>query len=211
MRFLDRKYIIYSPFLIICINIITALSFGKMMEKWVFIPIILIQWLLMALIICVFSSQAQLIQWLQFPKKHFSWVILSVLVALIPIPIFLKYHYLLNHWTIVIPWILIALINPWMEEFFWRGLLSEATKKWSTLHAALFSALLFSINHIVFAIHSELFRGPEVFITTFIIGLIWGICFIKSKSLFWLVVAHFCVDFLNLSVPAFLDLFKPNL
>ncbi|SBW01560.1 hypothetical protein [uncultured Dysgonomonas sp.] len=49
---LNKKYrniVILSPFIIIIlINIIVALSFGKLIEKRAFIPVILIEW-------CIFS------------------------------------------------------------------------------------------------------------------------------------------------------------
>jgi uncharacterized membrane protein len=32
--------------------------------------------------------------------------------------------------------------------------------------------------------------------------------FVKTKSLRWTILSHFLVDFLNLSVPSFLDLYK---
>jgi membrane protease YdiL (CAAX protease family) len=210
MKFLDRKYILYTPILVIFTNVFIAFFFGRWMGKWVFIPIILIEWVLYVLFISLFSSKIQLKNWIKPSKKQYSWQVLTIIIALLPLPIFLKYNYLLNHWKIFIPWLLLALINPWLEEFFWRGILLEATKKWSTLNTALYSSILFSINHAVFGIYSELFRGPEVFISTFMMSAIWAITYMKTKSLFWVIVAHFIVDLLNLSVPAFLDLFKAN-
>ncbi|MBD3903325.1 CPBP family intramembrane metalloprotease [Chryseobacterium sp. C-2] len=106
------------------------------------------------------------------------------------------------------PWILIALINPWMEEFYWRGLLTDHTKKWNGLFSILFSSILFSLNHLVFGIHSELFRGYEVLLSTFVMGMVWAITYKKTNSLRWVILSHFLVDFLNLSVPSFLDLYK---
>ncbi|MFZ4262895.1 CPBP family intramembrane glutamic endopeptidase [Sphingobacterium sp. HJSM2_6] len=208
MKFLDRKFILYTPLIVILINVFVAVFFGRLFGKWVFIPIILFEWLVYVLFISLFSSKIQLLNWLKPSKRQFAWQILSILIAFIPLPIFLKFNHLLNHWTIFIPWIILALINPWLEEFFWRGILLEATKKWSTLQSAMYSSILFSINHAVFGLHSELFRGPEVFISTFIMSAIWTITFMKTKSLQWVIVAHMVVDILNLSVPAFLDLFE---
>ncbi|WP_394330732.1 CPBP family glutamic-type intramembrane protease [Lacinutrix jangbogonensis] len=38
-------------------------------------------------------------------------------------------HYqTLGNWYIWLPWIVLTLINPWIEEFYWRGLLFEYTK-----------------------------------------------------------------------------------
>ncbi|WP_433896373.1 CPBP family glutamic-type intramembrane protease [Sphingobacterium mizutaii] len=82
-------------------------------------------------------------------------------------------------WTIWLPWILLALINPFLEEFYWRGLLMDSTKTWNRALAILFTSVVFSVNHGVFGINSELFRGYEVIFSTFIMGLIWAITYKK--------------------------------
>ncbi|SDK87446.1 CAAX amino terminal protease self- immunity [Sphingobacterium mizutaii] len=146
--------------------------------------------------------------WLKKPQKNWGWNIVAIIVGLIPLPIFLKFNYLLADWTIWLPWILLALINPFLEEFYWRGLLMDSTKTWNRALAILFTSVVFSVNHGVFGINSELFRGYEVIFSTFIMGLVWAITYKKTDSLRWVIASHFLVDFLNLSAPAFLDLFK---
>jgi membrane protease YdiL (CAAX protease family) len=147
-------------------------------------------------------------KWLSKPKGSILWLLLAVSISFPTILIFLKHYTLLNSWEIILPWVLIFLINPFMEEFYWRGFLLDKTAHWNKWIAILFSSLLFSANHYVFAIHSELFRGFPVLISTFLMGFIWALVYQKTKSLRWTVIAHFIVDFLNLSVPSFLDLYE---
>lgn len=106
------------------------------------------------------------------------------------------------------PWIILVLINPWLEEFYWRELLSDYTKHWKTALSILFTSVVFSANHAVFGKNSDLFKGYTVVISTLIIGIVWSITYKKTNSLRWVIIFHFLVDFLNLSAPAFLDLFK---
>lgn len=106
------------------------------------------------------------------------------------------------------PWIILVLINPWLEEFYWRELLSDYTKRWKTALSILFTSVVFSANHAVFGKNSDLFKGYTVVISTLIIGIVWSITYKKTNSLRWVIIFHFLVDFLNLSAPAFLDLFK---
>jgi len=206
-----QKYIvILSPFLIITINSLVAILFGKIMGKWAFIPVIGIEWCLFLFFILKFGKLDAIRRWLSKPSGSVGWTVLALVVGTIPMAIFFKHVDLLASWQIWVPWIVLALINPWIEEFYWRGLLLDYTGEWKSWLAILFSSFLFAANHAVFGVNSELFRGVEVFISTFIMGIIWALVFKKTFSLRWVIVAHFMVDFFNLSVPSFLDLYKPG-
>jgi membrane protease YdiL (CAAX protease family) len=113
----------------------------------------------------------------------------------------------LKGWTIWLPWILLALINPWIEEFYWRGLLLDYTKNWPKWASVLFVSILFATNHIAFGINSNVTCGFEIIISTFIMGVAWAIIYMKSKSLRWSIFSHFLIDFFGVSSVAFLDLF----
>lgn len=206
----SKNIVIISPFIIIVVNIITAIVFGKLIGKWSFIPLILIEWILFLFFILRYGQNDSIRNWLKYSNKNWGWNIVTVIIGLIPLPIFLKYNYLLSDWSIWMPWIILALVNPWLEEFYWRGLLSDYTKKWNVVSSILFTSLMFSANHAVFGINSELFRGYEIFISTFVMGIVWAITYRKTNSLRWVILSHFLVDFLNLSAPAFLDLFRPG-
>jgi membrane protease YdiL (CAAX protease family) len=204
----NKIRVLFSPLLIIPINYLVATFSGKVIGKWAFIPIILVEWCLFIFFILKFGGPISIRNWLSKPSGKYGWSLLALATGLIPIPIFLKHHLLLSPWQIWLPWIVIAVINPWIEEFYWRGLLLDYTNQWRSYASVLFSSLLFAGNHAVFGINSELFRGPEVFISTLMMGIIWAIVFKKTNSLRWIIVAHFLADFFNLSTPSFLDLYK---
>ncbi len=204
-----KRIVLISPFLITAINVIVAFSFGEIIGKWAFIPIVLIEWALFMFFVLKYGGGKDSIKkWLQKPKGSFIWSILAVLMGLITLPLFLMHDETLTNWTIWLPWILLALINPWIEEFYYRGFLLDNTKEWKNWKAILFATTVFSMNHAVFGINSEVNSGFTILISTFIMGLVWSIAFKKTKSLRWLIFAHFLVDFFSLSAPAFLDLFE---
>jgi len=187
-----------------------AFIFGSFIGKWAFIPIILIEWCLFIFFVQKFSGKNAIKAWLRKSSKNWGWNILTLLVGILPLPIFFLYNHLLAHWTIWLPWILIALINPWIEEFYWRGLLIDFTKRWNVWLSVLFTSFTFSLNHAVFGVNATLFKGYEVFISTCIMGIVWAFTYKKTNSLRWVILSHMLVDFLNLSVPSFLDLYKPG-
>lgn len=208
MNIITKKNIVLlSPFLIISVNIFVAVIFGKIIGKWAFIPIILVEWCLFAFFIWRYGGTDSIKKWLKKPSGNFGWSILALLIGFIPLPIFLMHFRLLNSWEIFLPWILLALINPWIEEFYWRGLLLDYTNDWNKWLPAIFTSLIFAGNHAVFGINSELLNGVEILISTFVMGLIWAVVYQKTNSLRWAIFAHFLVDFFSLSAPSFLDLY----
>jgi len=200
--------VILSPLLIILVNFGIAVLFRQSMGKWVFIPMILVGWMLWIFFIVYFGKKSSIQRWLQKPKGGIKWGLLAVLFGLIPIPLFIFHSDTLSTWQIWLPWILLALLNPWIEEFYWRGLILDSTAHWNKWIAAFYSSSLFAVNHIAFGLSSDLNKGPEVVISTFLMGLIWALVYFKTKSLRWAILAHFLVDFFGLSAPAFLDLWE---
>jgi uncharacterized protein len=202
------RMVYLSPFIIITVNCLVAILFGKIIGKWAFIPIIFIEWCLFLFFIKKYSGPNQIKKWLSKPKENLGWLALSLLIGILPIPLFLQHYDLLTTWEIILPWILIAILNPFFEEFYWRGLLTDYTSKWNNWLSISIMSILFALNHFVFAINSDLFKGLPVFISTLIMGVIWAVVYKKTKSLRWTIFSHFLVDFLNLSVPSFLDMYK---
>ena len=208
MNLSTKQIVLISPFLIIVINFGIAFLFGRIIGKWAFIPIILIEWCLFLLFILRFSKKTTRKKWLQKASGSNGWNILALFVGILPLPLFLMHYNTLEPWQVWIPWILLALINPWIEEFYWRGLLLDYTKDWPNWIAILFTSLVFGLNHAVFGVNSELNSGFTVIVSTLIMGIIWALVFKKTNSLRWIIFAHFLVDFFNLSAASFLDLYE---
>ncbi|MEP2936698.1 MAG: CPBP family intramembrane glutamic endopeptidase [Gilvibacter sp.] len=203
-----RTIVLLSPFLIIAINFATAYIAGDLIGKWAFVPIILIEWVLFMVVVLWAGGTAAITRWLKPPKKKRLYLLLALLSGCIPIPIFMMHYQLLAPIHIWAPWLILALVNPWIEEFYWRGILLEHSAHWKLWQAVLFTSFVFALNHVVFGVNSELNQGVTVFASTFIMGVLWAIIFKKTVSLRWVILAHFMVDVFNLSVPSFLDLYE---
>lgn len=204
----SQRIVILSPFLIIMVNLGIAIGLGQSMGKWVFIPMISMGWVLWSFFILKYGGIKAIKNWLKKSSGKTWWGILAILIGLIPLPLFIFHSNTLSEWTIWLPWILLALINPWIEEFYWRGLLLDFTKNWSKWTAILYVSSLFALNHAAFGLNSILNSGIEVVVSTFVMGFIWGLVYLKTKSLTWVIFSHFLVDFFGLSAPAFLDLWE---
>lgn len=154
-----------------------------------------------------YGGVASIRKWLRKPERKIGWIILLVVVGLIPLPFFLLHNNALAGWTIWLPWVFIWAINPWIEEFYWRGLLLDYTRDWSVWASVLFASAVFAVNHVSFGINSEVNSGFDVVVATFIMGIVWSFVYLKTKSLRWAIFSHVLVDFFNLSAASFTDAF----
>jgi uncharacterized protein len=52
--------------------------------------------------------------------------------------------------------------------------------------------------------------STEVLVSTFVMGAIWAVVYLRTRSLRWCVASHVLVDLLSLSVPVFMNQFVPR-
>jgi membrane protease YdiL (CAAX protease family) len=111
---------------------------------------------------------------------------------------------------IFIPWLILGLINPFLEEFYWRGLMLDMTQTWPKWIPVLYISLFFALNHVFGIAFTSIGAGNPIFlINTFVLGVLFSIIYLKTKSLRWLIIGHGLADLLGLSIPVFLNLWVP--
>ena len=118
------------------------------------------------------GGRAAILQWLRPPQGAWIWTVLAIAVRLIPLPIFLPNWQLLRPTNIWLLWLAFALLNPWLEEGYWRGLLLDAAAGWPSWLGVLYSSILFALNHpLTLGVNSIANRHPVTAMSTFIMGL----------------------------------------
>src|SRR6266516_7659768 len=138
-------------------------------------------------------------------------MVATAFVLVLPtIPMFLSSWQLLKPVYVWFPWLIFGLVNPVLEEWYWRGSLLDATRTWSSWITIPGTSVLFSLDHLWSkGVTSVAERNPVFLIYAFVFGLVFGIVYKKTRSLRWPVVAHALADLLGLSVPVFLKLWVP--
>ena len=197
------------PVSIILLGIIVGRFFFIFMKNWAWIPIVLFYWTAIWLVIYLDYKKngKSPIDYFKGSKFKLSTVILSLIVGFIPLPILLKYFYLFDANYLIVFWILIAIINPFFEEIFWRGYMLDISHKIPFWIKAIVSSLLFAAAHpLTWGIFSPNMLTLEMLISVFIMGIVWSFVYRKSKSLLLPYLSHFLVDLFNCSVLVFLNL-----
>jgi hypothetical protein len=102
---------------------------------------------------------------------------------------------------IFVAWLLIVLLNPIVEEGFWRGTLMDATRDWPGWASVLNSAFWFGLSHpLVIGVNIALVAGVTGFIGTFVNGLIWALVYHKTRSLRWGIASHILANVFSIGI-----------
>jgi CAAX protease family protein len=113
---------------------------------------------------------------------------------------------LLNEPWLVLVWIGIALLNPWVEEGYWRGLLMDAAGTWHPSLAIAYSTFGFALAHpLILGVNAHALAGLEGLIGSIVVGCPWAIVYAKSRSLRWPIVGHAFQDLVTVPVLVFLN------
>lgn len=155
--------------------------------------------------------RSRLTEWLKPGHGSRAWPVSAVLVGAIPLPILLSNWRLLEDPLVVVLWLVFALLNPWFEEAYWRGLLLDATAPWPRVVALVYSTALFVLSHpLIWGVHSIANRHPHAVVGLVLMGAVWGMTYQRTRTLRAVIFAHTLTDLFNLAVPVFLNLYVPR-
>jgi membrane protease YdiL (CAAX protease family) len=203
----SSTFYILSPFLILLITQASALLFGRFLGPNVYIPIILIYWVVLGSILYQYGLD-HIRKWLQKPQGHWIWIIIAVLVGFSSLPLFLQHYQVFLNLSILIPTVIFFLINPWLEEFYWRGMLLDVTARWPGWVAVLYSTILFTMFHSAFAWYSSAARNLPFFLAVLFLGLTMALIYKNTKSVWLAVLSHMMINLLNMSIPSMLNMIE---
>ena len=203
----EKQLFTLTPIIILAITQVTAIILGKYLETFVYLPIILIYWAVIVLFLNKYGLN-NIRRWLNKPKGHWGWMILAVLLGLSSLPLFINNIQVFRNTSVLIPHILFFLINPWLEEFYWRGLLIDVTNKWPAWVSVVYSTVLFTLWHTAFAWYSIGVRDLFFYIPVFLLGIFMALIYRKTKSLWLCVGSHMLINIFNMGIPVLMNLIE---
>lgn len=204
------RIVVFSPAAVILIGAIVIRLAEGSLGAWAWVPWILSYWAVAGFFVLWGGGREAIKRWMARPKGSWMWSALAILLALPSLFMFLTSWRVLIPTTVWIPWLAVGLVNPFLEEWYWRGLLLDNTSVWPTSLAIGFSSALFSLNHLLgIGATSIGGRHPVLLINALVLGIIFGVIYKKTGSLRWMIVAHAITDLLGLSVAVFLNLWVP--
>lgn len=95
-----------------------------------------------------------------------------------------------------------AALVAFFEEYLFRGMIlggivAQCRGKRSTavIWAVLISSLIFSLTHMINLFHQSLAMTVTQVVGVFGLGLLLGAIYLRTRSLWWPILLHFCLDF----------------
>jgi membrane protease YdiL (CAAX protease family) len=207
-----RRLVLLSPIVVVGLGFLLARVTGAIWGIWSWVPILVYYWAILGALIAWGGGREAVRRWLQPSRSRRLWVwraVSLVLPVIFFITVFLTNIPGLNQLWIVVLWLALSFVNPWLEEGYWRGLLIDAGDKWPVWSAIAYSAFWFGASHpLVLAGGggSEAVKGLGGFVGTFMVGIVWGVVYRQTRSLRWPIFGHFLQDLFAPPVLVFLNL-----
>jgi hypothetical protein len=200
----SRNVVLASPIVVILIGLVVALISRQTLDPSIaWLPPMIAYWLSLFLAIVLLRGIDAYRTWLQPSQGHWGYRLISllnVLFILMPSLIFGR-AIVLNNIGLVIVWLMIVLLNPVVEEGYWRATLIDAMEGSPRWMGILNSAFWFGLSHpLIIGINIALVAGITGFIGTFINGVIWAITYSFSRSLRWGIATHIAANVFSIAI-----------
>jgi len=145
-------------------------------------------------------------RWLQPSHGAWGWRLQSFAPTALFIPVFLLNFRSLNLPWVISSWLAIAIIDPWLEEGYWRGLLMDSASGWPGWLIATYTTFWFGLSHpLLLGVNAKALSGFPGFLGTVFTGAIWSTVYLKTHSLRWPFLSHFMADLLKCQHYCFLE------
>lgn len=206
----SNRWFALSPFAVTFICATVQLFGGRIFGAWTWLPTMVVFWTLAGHIVRRFPVRAA--RRFQRSTRPIWLSCFAVAVGLLSVHGFLENGRLLSEPVLLAVWLVFGLINPWIEESYWRGVLMDATSSWGRLPSLLYSTFWFAISHpLIWGITCIPLRKVEAVLALGFVGLIWGIAYQATQSLRWNVAGHMLANLLGLAPLVLLNVIDPTI
>jgi uncharacterized protein len=201
---------VVSPVLLIGVSALVQVVAGRFLGVWAWVPTMLVFWVAIGCFLCAYSHRTTVVSRFRPATGAFGWSALAIAGGLLSLHGFLRHWPLLAEPHLVIAWAAFALLNPWFEESYWRGLIMDSTASWGRAASLVYSSALFAASHpLIWGIHSLPLRKPEAVGALFVVGLIWGLAYQRTGTIRWTVLGHILANLFGLAALVLLNLYDP--
>ena len=205
-----RRTILLSPLIVLGAGQITIRLLAPVWGGWSWLPFWTLYLIMLSLLIYFNGGKQQIADWLAPSTGNRAWAALACGIPVaMTLPIFLPNWRLLISPLILISTLSFTAINPLVEEFYWRGVLLDATEAWPRWLSISYTTLGFALHHLWIGVIASAGRHPGALAGPILMGTVWAITYKATRSLRWPIVGHVLANLFSLSVPVFLSLYVP--
>lgn len=188
-----------SPLILLGLLVTLASLISKSVSNWIWIVFVVIYWIILLGLIIFFSGISSLLTIFKKPDGKYYWNVLAVILSAGSIFYFfenIEYYKIIPY---LVSGIIFSLINPIIEELYWRKVLLDSIKKYWLLQAVYFNILFSLIHYLALGQISSPNREIIIIPITFFAGLIWSLIFKKTGTTKYIIIGHFIMDICGFS------------
>ncbi len=211
-----QPLVIVSPILVVIVGHFAARLFYYLFEDWAWVGSSLVYWGSMILTIWLLGNKQSITLWFSKSQGSRWWILLALAMGLISFPLLLFPNlHVMKPISLVIAWVLFALVNSICEEVYWRGFLLDETSHLPRAFGVIYSTILFTAIHpLMLGVFSKIQAfdpaQPTALIPFWsivvILSLAFSLLYLKTKSLRLPILSHFLSDLGNLSIFVFMNI-----
>ena len=130
----------------------------------------------------------------QKSKGRWYWNILAIIISIGSISLVfqnIEYYKILPY---LVSGIIFSLINPVLEELYWRKLLFDNIEKNWLFYLLYFNIIFALMHYFALGIISSPNREVIIIPITFFAGLIWSLIYKKTQTIKYIIIGHFIMD-----------------
>jgi membrane protease YdiL (CAAX protease family) len=193
---LKRWVVLLSPVLVVGVGFVLARLAAAAWGAWSWIPILIYYWGSLIALTAWGDGRESMGRWLkpsQPARWIWAWRVLAVAVPALALATgFLPGLASMEGWWVVVLWFSLGIINPWIEEPYWRGLVLDTASGWHTWLPVLYSAICFGASRpLLFGWQEgDLLNGFAGLVGNSIAGVIWGFVYRQTRSLRLPLLGH---------------------
>jgi len=211
-----RRYLtVASPILILVIGRLAAVFFAAHIGRWAWVGSSLVYWGSMAATIYLLGDMGQVRQWFSKPQGSRWWAVPAIGMGLIAFPLLLIPNlHVLRGGPLTLAWVAFGAVNAICEEAYWRGFLLDGTAHLPRAVGVIQSTALFTVIHpLMLGVFSEIqrfdpshpFELLPFLVIVVMIGLVYSLIYLKTRSLRLAILSHVLSDLGNLSIFLFMN------
>ena len=163
---------------------------------WIWVAVFYGVWMIGSILL--FSRKADIHN--MFKRGSFqAWLLIPILFATVALfGIFVPNAYMFKWDSLLLMNVVICLVNPFLEEVYWRGLPSNLFNNKPIQY--IIASVGFAAGHpLILGVNSKGASGWQTFVGAFILGSCWWLYYNNRRSLRWPVFTHFLIDLFGMA------------
>jgi len=213
---IKKKVYLFIPVTLLVVVRFIAKYSQNSFQDWAWLITAMAYWIgiLSIVKLCYGEIKTPIVAWFRKTDSADSMAIglkaLLPLVILAPLSVLLLEVGVFVSSSLIFIWLLFAIVNPFFEELFWRGVMLNSHSINIKFKVIVSSSIYVMFYVAIWGVFSEYWFSLYAMVSLFITSLILALMTVKTKSLLGSYLLHVVFDVLNLTALILMNNYTPK-